>query len=538
MLKKATFVFASLLITTFVLTQDSFSQAANPQATIENGKIEGENDSGIYVFKGIPFAQPPVDDLRWTAPRDAKSWDGIKQSKTFASGCMQLPVFGDMNFRSDGFSEDCLYLNVWTPTRETDEKLPVLVYFYGGGFIAGDGSEPRYDGASMARNHGIVTVTTNYRLGIFGFFAHPELTEESPYNGSGNYGLLDQAKALQWVKDNIAAFGGDPDNITIAGESAGSISVSAQMASPLSRDLIAGAIGESGSILGALSAVPQDQGEKTGSQFAEKLDANSLEALREIPAKKLLQATGQPQAPRFNPTVDGHFFPKAPIDIYSAGEQASVPLFVGWNSMEMTYQSVMQGAKPTPENYKEKVQSLYGDNADKILELYPGSTPQEVVHSATDLAGDRFIAFSTWKWGNIHGQTSDHPVYRYYYTKPRPPMKSDSTSGQMQEESSENTFSEPEGAVHAAEIEYMMGNLPSNRVYDWIEEDYKVSDIFQNYAANFIKTKNPNGLGLPDWPAVNGNNSPKVIHIGIPTVLKDAQHGDRYRFLDQLQYGD
>ncbi|SMO36439.1 para-nitrobenzyl esterase [Fodinibius sediminis] len=508
------------------------SSTMDPRVSVRNGIIEGQYDSGIAIFKGIPYARPPVDQLRWQPPRDAENWEGVLEAKAFSPACMQLPVFGDMVFRADGQSEDCLYLNVWTPARRGDQKLPVLVYYYGGGFLAGDGSEPRYDGASMARNHGIIAVTVNYRLGVFGFLAHPGLTSESHRGASGNYGLLDQAKALQWVKGNIAAFGGDPDNITIAGESAGSISVSAQMASPLSRNLIAGAIGESGSIMGTLPAVPLEEAEKEGARFGERLGASSLSALRALPAEKLLEATTQPDTPRFSPTVDGYFLPKPPADIYAAGEQADVPLFVGWNSRETGYQFIMQGEEPTPENYRKKVRTLYGENADRVLEHYPGATTEEVVYSATALASDRFIGYSTWKWSDLHSRTASQPVYRYYYTHPRPPMRE--SAGHREGESGSSSYPEPEGAAHAVEIEYIMGNLPYNEVYAWTREDYKVSAIFQTYAANFIRSKNPNGLGVPYWSAVNEDETPSVIHIGPRTVLRDAQHRERYRLLDQL----
>src|SRR6476620_11622090 len=245
---KRSLFFLLLLTFTASVTIAQLNDAA-PRVKISNGTLEGVNESGIRTFKGVPFAAPPVGGLRWKEPQPVKNWTGVRKADKFGPRAMQLPVFGDMNFRSDGMSENCLYLNVWTPAKTGSEKLPVLVYFYGGGFMAGDGSELRYDGESMARK-GIVAVTVNYRLGIFGFLSHPELTKESPHHASGNYGLLDQSAALQWVQKNIAAFGGDPKKITIAGESAGSFSVSAQMASPLSKNIIAGAIGESGSLLG------------------------------------------------------------------------------------------------------------------------------------------------------------------------------------------------------------------------------------------------------------------------------------------------
>ena len=317
-----------------------------------NGTLEGSANAatGIRMFKGVPFAQPPAGDLRWKAPQPPKNWTGVRKADQFGPRCAQRSVFGDMNFRSNGMGEDCLYLNIWTPAKKSNAKLPVLLYVYGGGFIAGDGSEPRYDGESLATK-GIVTVTVNYRLDIFGFYAHPELTKESPHHASGNYGLLDQHAALAWVKRNIAAFGGDPNRITIAGESAGSISVSALMASPLSKDLIAGAIGESGSLMGALSPIPLAEAEKIGAKFAAANGAESLAALRALTMEQLFAAVAKPGAGRFSPTIDGYLFPQPVRQIYAEGKQARVPLLLGWNSQEMAGRAVLGNAEPTPENY-------------------------------------------------------------------------------------------------------------------------------------------------------------------------------------------
>jgi para-nitrobenzyl esterase len=281
----------ALVLMAFILTLSVRVSAQANQVTISNGILEGTTNpvTGIRSFKGIPFAQPPVGDLRWKEPQPVKNWTGVFKADHFGKNAMQKNVYGDMMFRSAGMSEDCLYLNVWTPAKSANEKLPVLVYFYGGGFVAGDGSESRYDGESMAQK-GIVTLTVNYRLGVFGFMSHPDLTAESPHHASGNYGLLDQNAALRWVQENIAAFGGDPKRVTIAGESAGSIAVCAQMASPLSKNLIAGAIGESGAMIKpTLPAIPLAEGEKNGVAFGQKVNAASLSALRAIPADQLLE---------------------------------------------------------------------------------------------------------------------------------------------------------------------------------------------------------------------------------------------------------
>jgi para-nitrobenzyl esterase len=273
----------------------------NPVVAVEDGSLQGVTEpSGIHAFRGIPFAAPPVGDLRWKPPQPATRWTGTRPAQDFGAACMQAPVFGDMMFRSEGTSEDCLYLNVWTPDPAPDEPLPVLVYFYGGGFVAGAGDEPRYDGESMALDS-MVVVTLNYRLGVFGFLAHPGLTAESVEGASGNYGLMDQTAALRWVRSNIDAFGGDPERVTIAGESAGSLSVSAQMVTPLADGLFSGAIGESGSIIGTLPPQPLDQAEAAGTRFAEAASAASLAQLRAIPADSLLRVASRqllPQAAR------------------------------------------------------------------------------------------------------------------------------------------------------------------------------------------------------------------------------------------------
>ena len=507
------------------------------------GTLEGAGPAanGVRAFKGIPFAEPPVGSLRWAAPQPAKKWTGVREARQFGPRCMQLPVFGDMNFRSNGMGEDCLYLNVWTPAKSDKERLPVLVYFFGGGFIAGDGSEPRYDGESMARE-GIVALTVNYRLGVFGFMAHPELTKESPHHASGNWALLDQHAALAWVRDNIAAFGGDPKRVTIAGESAGSIAVSAQMASPLSKDLIAGAIGESGSILAALAPVPLAQAEEQGTKFASTLGAANLAALRAIRAQQLLEAAGKPGAARFGTTIDGYFFPEPPRAIFDAGRQAHVPLLAGWNSEEQGARAVLGREPATRENFEKAVNRLYGENAKPVLEAYAAPRDEDVTQTATDLASDRFIAYSTWKWIDASGKTGGKPVYRYYYSRPRPrmtPEMGNATPGLAGGVVRGNGSTPPPppalGAVHSAEIEYAMGNLATNKVYAWTPDDYKVSDTMRAYFANFVKTGNPNGAGLPAWPASNASTPSAYLRIDVETKAETEKHQKRYQLLDSLQ---
>ena len=532
-----------LLLITLVSGIRVFAQTN--QVKIANGILAGTINAatGIRSFKGIPFAQPPIGDLRWKEPQPASNWTGIRKADHFGSNAMQKNVFGDMQFRSAGMNEDCLYLNVWTPAKSGKEKLPVLVYFYGGGFVAGDGSESRYDGESMAQK-GIVTLTINYRLGVFGFLSHPELSAESPHHASGNYGLLDQHAALEWVKKNIAAFGGDPNRVTIAGESAGSVSVCAQMVSPLSRNLIAGAIGESGGMIKpTLSAIPLADGEKNGVAFAQRVNQTSLAALRAIPADQLLEMASKQGMPPMPAIIDGYFLPKTPNEILAAGEQAHVPLLVGWNSAEVPYQFLMGGDAPTPENYLKKLKQYYPDRADEVLKLYPGATQEEVIKSATELASDRFIVYSTWKWANMAVQTGGKPVYTYIFGKTRPAMvaamgnaRAGLAGGVIKGGTDDTKSKAPApypGASHASEIEYALGNLAGNKVYDWKPEDYKVSATMEDYFANFIKTGNPNGPGLAQWNANKGNGVTEYLHINVKTTLEPDQNAARYLFLDQ-----
>lgn len=533
-------VFTMAITLTTLLAGGAISQ---DRVKIANGTIEGtaNKSTGVRSFKGIPFAEPPVGDLRWRPPQPAKDWQGVRKADKFGPRCMQRPIFGDMNFRSNGMSEDCLYLNVWTPARSSSERLPVLVYFYGGGFMAGDGSEPRYDGESMARK-GIVALTVNYRLGVFGFLAHPELTKESPHGASGNYGLLDQHAALEWVRRNIAAFGGDPQRVTIAGESAGSISVSALLASPLSKGLMAAAIGESGSILGALSAIPLAQAEQIGARFASSAIGGdktpTLAELRALSAEQLLQATARPGSPWFTPTIDGYFLPKSPFEIYAAGEMARVPLLAGVNSEEMGYAAVLGREQPTVENYRKALARLYGDKAGEVFKLYPASNEAEVLDAAQDLASDRFISYSTWRWTDLMTKKSGKPTYYYLYARPRPPMRPEMgnatpglAGGVVRNQQGAAAPPRSRGAVHSAEIEYAMGNLDSNKVYAWTPDDHKVSQVMQDYFANFIKTGDPNGKGLPKWPKFATGER---LVIDVKTRAESDPGRPRYEFLDQF----
>jgi len=466
--------------------------AEGPIVAVETGKVQGVAATGgspVQIFRGVPYAKPPVGDLRWREPRPAANWQGVRAADQFGPRCMQRHMWDDMFFRSPKADEDCLYLNVWTPAnlgKAASAKLPVLVYIYGGGFVAGTSDEPRYDGAAMAA-HGIVVVTVNYRLGIFGFFAHPQLTGESPHHASGNYGLLDQAAALAWVRRNIAAFGGDPKHITVGGESAGSMSVSAMMVSPLTRNLFVGAIGESGSALPPFHPLTLADAEKKGMDFAESLQVPTLAMLRAIPADKLLSVQDF-QGAHWGPDIDGYYLTEPPEATYAAGKAAKAASLIGSNSQEGGAGAILGDTPPTIANYQAGLQKKYGVDADRLFQLYPAASDADVVRAATELASDAFITASTWNWFD-HQRRGGWPTYYYYYTHVRPQPTAYKATGPA-----------AYGALHSAEIEYALGNLDANPAYAWTDDDRKVSATMSGYWANFIKTGNPNGGDLPLWP--------------------------------------
>ena len=540
-MRKFALTLAAMVISIATSAQDAVSVKTS------YGILEGLDISGIKTFKGVPFAAPPTGDNRWREPQPLQPWQGIRECHDYAPDPMQEPIFGDMNFGADSISEDCLYLNIWTPAITMNEKLPVLIYFNGGGLMAGSGSEPRYAGMAMARR-GMICVTANYREGIFGFFAHPELSKETAYKGSGNYGFLDQQAAIRWVHENISLFGGDPERITIAGESAGSMSVSALMASPLSRGLFAQAIGSSGSVIADKRVKSLAEAEKAGVDMMRRMGYKNVKEMRKVPAEVLMKQANVRNVPVYN--IDNHFLTEQPFATYAAGRQMRVPLLVGGNSLEMSPAAyfgyiTMSGREITMEDIAKTASGMFGDNTDEMLSLYGITAPDDIYKQpGIDLCGDLFLAYSTWRWGNIHNATSGQPVYRYLYSRERPKMmiegKVAGLAGGVKdkteaEEVVENKIPEIHGAVHSADIEYAMGNLPTNRVYDWQPEDYMVSDIFMGYYANFVKTGNPNGIGLPQWLPLDNSDSPGFMVIDVKTRMeKDAGAERRYRRMNEI----
>ena len=505
-----------------VLTTTLLASSAAAQVKTSGGLVQGTTTANgqIRVFKGIPFGAPPVGELRWQAPRPAAPWQGVKEATEFGPRCLQGQIFGDIVFKE--LSEDCLTLNIWTPAKAASDRLPVMVWIHGGGFQAGAGAEPRHDGEAFARK-GVLLVSVNYRLGIFGFFAHPELTRESGRNASGNYGMLDQVAALRWVKDNIAAFGGDPGNVTIFGESAGSFAVSALMASPLAQGLFHKAIGESGAYFGGslspLPLRPLAESEQQGDKFAAALGAASLAGLRAKSGDEILKAALKTQ-PWFSPTLDGYFLTEDVPVTFAAGKQAKVPLLAGWNADESRAGVVLAKQKPTAQSFTDSTRKRFGTHADAILKAYPSSTDADALESAAALASDLFIGYGTWRWIEMHQKTGGAPVYRYSFDR-KIPVPADHTVNGMP------ATARDVGARHAGEIEYVFGALEQSLPkVPWEPADRQLSDAITTYWSNFAKRGDPNGAGLPKWPRYSDGG--RVLHLD--QTISDAPDTFRARY--------
>ena len=490
------------------------------QVQTKLGKLEGKQQGTVRAFLGIPYAAPPIDRLRWREPVPAQKWKGVRAATEFGSHCMQPTIYADMVFRDPGISEDCLTLNIWTPAKDRKSKLPVLVWIYGGGFIAGGTSEARQDGAQLASN-GVVVVTMNYRLGIFGFFAHPDLSAESDHHSSGNYGLLDQTAALQWVKDNIDAFGGDPGKVTLFGESAGAFSVSAQMASPLAKGLFQRAIGESGGAFNSsgLGFPDRKVAEERGAAFAHEVMAiDSVSLLRAVPAEELLEESrkknSKGEMARFGGDIDGYLLPESVPAIFAAGKQNDVPLLAGYNRDEGGIDK-----KVTLESYKADLSAKFGENADAIFKTNSATNDAEAVRAAADLAANRFIAYSTWKWMEAQTKTGKEPVYRYQFDL-APPADPNHTQGDV--------------AYHSAEIPYVFGALDLLKGFDWRQEDRTLSKQMQQYWTNFAKTGDPNGEGLPKWPKYDAATGWQVMYLKADPTAEPDSRREQKLLLDSI----
>lgn len=501
---------------TTVSTQNAVQPAVPVVVEIDTGRVRGLardiGGNGVALLGSVPYAAPPVGALRWKPPEPVRPWgNAVRPAERLPPECAQVPVAADALFAPGVHerSEDCLYLNVWFPTRSTAEPRPVIVWLHGGGFMQGSSAVPMYDGAALARR-GVVFVSVNYRLGALGFLAHPELTEESPEHASGNYGLLDQIAALQWVHRNIARFGGDPGNVTVAGQSAGSMSLSLLSVSPLAKGLFHRGIGETGASMALLSSRPLADAEARGLAFAQSLGARSLAELRAMDADKLVAAAGVAPG-TFEPIVDGWVLPASVEALYRAGQASEVPLLLGSNANENQPDPAM-----TRTAYEGMLRAFFGEAAPELLALYPAADDAEARISSGRLMSAAMAQYPMRLWAGLH----KGPVYLYRFTKapPVPP-------GRYLEQRS---FPEL-GAWHGAEIAYALDNL-AVRDWPWTATDRRLSDVLARYWINFARTGDPNGDGLPQWPLFAADPS-KVMQLGEALGPIDEPNGAVFHVL-------
>jgi para-nitrobenzyl esterase len=463
----------------------------------ESGLVEGVQEGSLTVFKSIPFALPPVGELRWRDPQAPAPWLGVRKADHFAAICPQQGA-SVPGAAAEATGEDCLYLNIWMPAHVPGEKLPVMVWIYGGGWTTGSASMPLYRGDQLA-GRGVIVVTMGYRVGAFGFLAHPELTLESPHHVSGNYGLLDQIAALSWVQHNIGAFGGDPGCVTIFGQSAGSMSVCLLMSSPLAKGLFQRAIGESGGVFTPPAAVPGSKvlflrgAEATGMVFQKQLGAKSLEEMRQIPAAEIVKSE---QDLPFLFVFDGYVLDRQPYDAFSSGHQNDVALLVGSNADEG--QPFLEGHRVTASSFKaDLAHSAFSKIPDSVLAHYSYGTDKEAFESRAALERDVRFGWDMWTWAKLQSTTGTAPVY-YYNFGHLPPAPNGSPWARW-------------GAGHWAELPYVFGH-PEQAPGAWTSGDRAISNAMIGYWTNFAKRGNPNGPGLDEWPAFTCEH-PQVLHF-------------------------
>jgi para-nitrobenzyl esterase len=505
----------TFFIAIFIMVTVAVCIAQQPSPVkVESGLLQGTSKDGVTVYKGVPFAAPPVGNLRWCAPQPPASWEGVRKTVKFSANPIQVMVkeYGPWvaEYQPQGeISEDCLYLNIWTAAKSPKEKLPVMVYIPGGAFTGGSGNVPVYNGENLAKKE-LVVVTINYRVGVIGFLAHPELTKESEHKSSGNYGLLDQVAALEWVKRNITTFGGDPTRVTIMGQSAGAASVHYLTASPLAKGLFIRAITQSGSNTWIGPGDRLSSAEQTGVRFAKANAAASLAELRAMPATDLLAATKDEF--RFSPIVDGWFLPKSVDEIFEAGEQSDVATLTGFVADEGSYSD--DYGKVPAEEFRKRVRQQTGSQADAMLRLFPASTEAESAESQKAFARDMSMV-SMYQWAMKREKTSKTNVYTYLFTHQQP--------GATQERYQ---------AFHSSELPYVFNNL-NQSPRPWTVEDEKIAEIMSSYWTNFIETGDPNGTGLPRWRTFR-EAPEETMELGNKMGARPITNRDKFEMLKKL----
>jgi para-nitrobenzyl esterase len=511
--------FAVLVLASAFAPASSLSAQEVKPVRIDAGPVQGSVEDGITIYKGIPFATPPLGDLRWQAPKPPAPWTEVLKADKFAPACMQVPiVMPALGMDALAVNEDCLYLNVWTPAKTPKDKVPVMVWIYGGGFTIGGTSLAQYDGRNLAKK-GVILVSIAYRLGQFGFLASPELSKEQGGH-SGNYGLMDQIAGLQWVKKNIAAFGGDPHRVTIFGESAGGIAVSMLSASPLAKGLFTGAISESGGNFGPEKQGNDNEGganmvslataEKNGAAYLSKLGAASIADARKKTADEVMKASS-PGLGGSWPVFDGYVLLGDQYKLYEEGKYNDTPVLIGSNSDE----GALFVATTTSAAYQNQIKAGYSDYADKILSAYPSDTDAHALRSARDMFRDATFAWPTWSWARLQSKTGKGKVYVYYFSH-RPPYPD---APQFKDW----------GAAHAGEIGFVFENF--TKAMPATDADLRVSSEVSSYWTNFAKTGDPNGAGLPNWPAFTNANQ-QVMNLNDPSQAIPVPNLEKLQVLD------
>jgi para-nitrobenzyl esterase len=462
----------------------------------EYGPVQGLVENGLSVFRGVPFAAPPIGDLRWRAPQPPQKWDQPRAAEKFALD----PFQG--NGTQPGVGEDCLYLNIWSPAKSPKDHVPVLVWIYGGGFSFGSTATPVHDGEFLARK-GVVLVSINYRVGVLGFLAHPELDAESPHHVSGNYGLQDMIAGLRWVKNNIAAFGGDPNKVTIFGESAGGIAVSMLCASPEAKGLFEGAISQSGGSFGPTrpTTYPGENmkrlvdADQAGVAYAKKAGASSIAELRKIPPEKLPSSWGSGAA---WPIIDGWIIPDDQYRLYSAGKYNVTPVLIGYNSDEgLSFTYVKTNAE-----YIASTKERFGPFAERLLKVYPPGE-KTIPRSARNLARDAAFGWPTWTWARLQAHDGKAKVFLYHFDQ-----HADHPAGSPEAD---------HGTPHGVDVPYVFETLQGNQK-TVTPGDLAISDAMSTYWTNFAKRGDPNGNGLPHWPEFTDSKHPVMYFHNVPKV--------------------
>jgi para-nitrobenzyl esterase len=482
---------------------------------VESGAVDGVVKGGLTSYFGVPFAAPPVGELRFREPQPVVPWEGVRKAVAFAPACAQKGV-SMPGEKPPVTSEDCLYLNIWTPAKALSERLPVIVWIHGGGYKNGSASMPLYWGDRLARR-GVIIVTVAYRLGPLGFLAHADLTAESSHKSSGNYGLLDQISALEWIRRNIASFGGDPQRVTIAGQSAGAMSVSMLMASPRAKGLFHRAIGQSGGLFEPLQLAPSyllANAERDGEEYASSVGAVSIAALRRLPVADLLAGTAGKVS---HPVIEPHVLPAPPYEAFSSGSYNDVPLLVGFNAEEA--RALVDAGAVKAATFAADIKRSFGALPQSLVDAYPHANDEQARQARLDLERDLRFGWDMWAWARLQVQSGRNPVYFYYFEQ-KPPFPTGSVH-------------EGWGASHFAELWYMFDHL-GQHAWRWSAADRRLAKQMSGYWTNFAKRGDPNGNPLPLWPPFDGDDT--VLHLGESAVVRGLPNRRGLQVFDEV-YG-